>query len=62
MNQKSSDHEEMLSSSPVIDWSTCELTITEEVKYVGEGEDPANDPYMIAYKKALESIYQPERI
>lgn len=39
-----------------------ELTINEDVKYIGEGEDPLDNPYMIAYAKALKDIYQPERL
>ncbi len=35
----------------------AKLTITEGVKYIGEGENPANNPYMIAYAKALKELY-----
>jgi hypothetical protein len=33
------------------------LTISDKVVYIGEGEDPAKDPYMIAYAKALKEVY-----
>ena len=38
-----------------------ELILNGDVKYVGEGEDPSKNPYMIAYANALKKIYQPER-
>jgi hypothetical protein len=39
------------------------LVITDQVKYVGEGEDPAENIYMKAYAKALKEFYgQPERL
>ena len=37
-----------------------ELIITGDVKYIGEGEDPAENPYMKAYATALKEVYQPE--
>lgn len=37
------------------------LVISGPVKYVGEGEDPANDPFILAYANALKEVYQPER-
>jgi hypothetical protein len=37
-----------------------ELIITGEVKYVGEGEDPENNPGFIAWKKALKSVLEKE--
>ena len=39
-----------------------ELIINGEVKYIGEGEDPAENPYMKAYATALKEAYQPERL
>ena len=38
-----------------------ELILTGDVKYVGDGKDPAQDPYMKAYARALKEVYQPER-
>lgn len=39
----------------------AKVILNDEVKYVGEGEDPSKDPYMIAFASALKKIYQPER-
>lgn len=40
-----------------------ELVITGNVKYIGEGEDPAENIYMKAYARALKEVYvQPERL
>jgi len=39
-----------------------ELILTGNVKYIGEGEDPAENPYMKAYARALKEVYQPERL
>lgn len=33
------------------------LVVTSEVKYIGEGDDPAEDPYMKAYARALKEVY-----
>ncbi len=38
-----------------------QLIITENVKYIGDGEDPSENPYMKVYAKALKEVYQPER-
>ena len=38
-----------------------EIIISGDVKYIGEGEDPAENPYMKAYANALKKLYQPER-
>ena len=38
------------------------VVITGQVQYVGEGEDPSTNPWMIAYAKALKQVYQPERL
>jgi hypothetical protein len=35
------------------------VTITGNVEYVGEGDDPADNPVMIAYARALKGVYQP---
>jgi len=37
------------------------LIIDGDVKYIGEGEDPADDPLMKSYARALKEVYQPER-
>ncbi len=37
------------------------LILNGNVKYIGEGEDPAENPYMKAYAKSLKEVYQPER-
>ncbi len=40
-----------------------QVIITGDVKYVGEGEDPAENIYMKAYANALKEVYgQPERL
>lgn len=39
-----------------------ELILTGNVKYIGEGEDPSENPYMKAYARALKEIYQPDRL
>jgi hypothetical protein len=39
-----------------------ELILTGDVKYIGEGEDPAENPYMKAYSRALKEVYQPVRL
>lgn len=39
------------------DWFGKKITIDQEVKYVGEGEDPKDNPYMQAYAKALKEVY-----
>lgn len=38
-----------------------ELILNGDVKYIGEGEDPAENPIMKAYAKSLKEVYQPER-
>ncbi len=39
-----------------------QLILNGDVKYVGEGEDPAENPYMKAYARALKEVYQPKRL
>lgn len=44
------------------DWFGKEVIINGNVKYIGEGEDPAENPYMKVYARALKEVYQPERL
>lgn len=39
------------------EWFAKEVIISQDVKYVGEGEDPKDNPYMQAYAKALKDVY-----
>ncbi len=38
-----------------------EIILDENVKYIGEGEDPAENPYMKAYVNALKEVYKGEK-
>jgi len=37
------------------------MTITGDVKYVGQGEDPATHPGIVAFARVLKEVYHPER-
>jgi hypothetical protein len=37
------------------------VVIKEDVKYVGDGEDPKNDPFFVIWQKALEAIHSKEK-
>ena len=37
------------------------LILSSDVKYIGDGEDPAENLYMKAFARALKEVYQPER-
>ena len=38
------------------EWFGKELILSTDVKYVGDGEDPATNPVFIAWKQAFESL------
>ncbi len=38
-------------------WFGKEIVITQDVVYVGDGENPKDNPYMQAWAKALKEVY-----
>jgi hypothetical protein len=44
------------------DFYGTQVVLNEGVKYIGDGEDPADNLWMKAYIKALKEFYQPERL